>query len=421
MLLGANVSIAQSSPSAEQAFDAFDAMEYELALELFNSPELRNDPGAVFSLGLMYYEGLAVDPNQNLACELFDRAVQLGNSDARRYAEVCASQGVPFTTYRRELRPSEYRWTFNNALDLTKAAELYEANGSNLHIGEMYEAGIGVVPSYLKAWDVWAKDENPFTRGASRRLLAQSMIRVCGLDSSVVPLVRTILASASEYRDPLSDMLIRSVNNAHFRSTVNRLHGVAYSQTFTSTICRSEIVGGDLDSDALEALLYELVSEGDVDAGLILSMSLYSGDFGNVDKLLAEELVRDATASGSPRASYVLATILDYSDGPTSFNMCEGYFPAARGGVSAASLKVALGILSKEHGCELSDETALQMLLDSASGGSADASAYYLMLVVEGRIPGNDELVEQFSLVLSANYSDVFDAHPALLNVFRST
>lgn len=415
LLLTSSVSAQTISP-AERALGAFDAMDYETAYELLSSPELSNDADVIYSLALMYFEGIVVEADNSIACELFARSVQLGGVDARSYLMTCVEGGYQTAAPNVvEYGPSQYRWRLTDEFNLQRAASLYQASSSNIRIGEVYESGLGVVPSYLKAWDAWSTDEDVFTRGASRRLLAQSMLRVCGLFPKTKPLIENVLTQSANFYDPLADGLLSYLNEVDFEVRVNRIQRALYSETFTNTICRSRVVGGDLADEVLKEVLADLVREDNTDAKILLAMSLFHGDLGEINRPLSIELARASASTNSILASYIYATLNEYHLDTASFSVCAAYSDSAQSGLAIAKVKVAIGSILGSRGCTYSDEEAVEMLISASRRGNADAFGYYMILGQGGRISGDPRLMERYSLIMSANVSDIFDAHPTML------
>ena len=71
------------APTLEDASKAYKDGDYKKAVEIFQPAAEKGDPGALVSLGFMYYCGLHVPKDHKKAAELYEKAAQRNNVNAQ--------------------------------------------------------------------------------------------------------------------------------------------------------------------------------------------------------------------------------------------------------------------------------------------------------------------------------------------------
>jgi hypothetical protein len=73
----------KKTPTLDDASKAYKDGDYKKAVEIFEPAAAQGDPGALVSLGFMYYCGLHVKKDHKKAAELYEKAAQRNNVNAQ--------------------------------------------------------------------------------------------------------------------------------------------------------------------------------------------------------------------------------------------------------------------------------------------------------------------------------------------------
>ncbi|MBP6082040.1 MAG: sel1 repeat family protein [Providencia sp.] len=136
-----------------------------------------NSSNAMMSLGDLYFDGLGVEQNMELAEKWYIESIQAGNviaitrlgmlygslekyDKAIKYYQLAIEKGDPTAMNSMGLL---YQHGFGVKLDINKAIELYQRSADNndagglINLGLMYEEGLGVPQSYEKAIELYER------------------------------------------------------------------------------------------------------------------------------------------------------------------------------------------------------------------------------------------------------------------------
>ncbi|MFO8025027.1 tetratricopeptide repeat protein [Thiohalophilus sp.] len=149
-LLGLFVSVASAGP-LEEGRQAYEASNYEQARKLWEPLAAKNDPDALFNIGLLYMQGKGVKQDARTAMEWFKQAAQYGSVDAAYNLGMLYADG-------RGVYPSPkdaiYWWR--------QAAEVGHAE-SQYNLGVMLAYGRGTTRQLSEAltwWEAAARQGN---------------------------------------------------------------------------------------------------------------------------------------------------------------------------------------------------------------------------------------------------------------------
>jgi TPR repeat protein len=128
---------AVSAPVMAQDFDkglgAYEAGDYETALQEFLPLAAQGDVTAQFNLGVMYYNGIGVTQDYAEAANWYRKAAEQGNASAQYNLGVMYDNGIGVTQ------------DYAEAVDwYRKAAEQGHASAQTI-LGFMYAMGLGVI------------------------------------------------------------------------------------------------------------------------------------------------------------------------------------------------------------------------------------------------------------------------------------
>lgn len=81
--------------TAEEGYKAYNAGDYEKAKAIILPLAEKGDPVAITYLAKLYFDGLGVKEDVELACDLFEKAAQLNIPEAQTYTGLCYSTPTP--------------------------------------------------------------------------------------------------------------------------------------------------------------------------------------------------------------------------------------------------------------------------------------------------------------------------------------
>lgn len=129
----------------EDGHEAFDNQQYKKAYDLWLPLAQKNDPDALYNIGLLYMKGLGVEKNERTALSYFTRAGELGMVDAMYNA------GVLFYT-GKGVYPD-----YKSAIEWWQAAAYAgNANAQN-NLAIMYAFAYGTGQNGKKALELWTE------------------------------------------------------------------------------------------------------------------------------------------------------------------------------------------------------------------------------------------------------------------------
>lgn len=111
--------VAAMSELARKAYEELKQEDFASARKILEEKEAKDDPDALFLLGMMYDSGKGVEANKERAASLYLDAAKRGHSVAQLYVGIFYKQGISFET---DIKKSEH-WLSLSARAGNRAAQ----------------------------------------------------------------------------------------------------------------------------------------------------------------------------------------------------------------------------------------------------------------------------------------------------------